>query len=83
VNWKFVESLLFNGKEFFRGNNKVMLDGLDLLRQLSNVTRTMNAQGITETYSNVIPRYLMLHASYRFNIVPKKNSKRDILIFLS
>ena len=39
---------------------------------LNNVTRTMNAQGITETYSNVIPRYVMLHAVYHFNIIPKK-----------
>jgi len=43
-----------------------MVDGFDILGQLSNVTRTMNAQGITETYSNVIPRYLVLHATYRF-----------------
>jgi hypothetical protein len=28
VNGKFVESLLLNGKDFFRGNNKVMLDNL-------------------------------------------------------
>lgn len=47
-----------------------MVDGFDILGQLSNVTRTMNAQGITETYSNVIPRYLVLHATYRFNIMP-------------
>ena len=49
-----------------------MLDGFDILGQLNNVTRTMNAQGITETYSNVIPRYVMLHAVYHFNIIPKK-----------
>ena len=57
-------------RPFFKGKLVVMVDGFDILGQLSNVTRTMNAQGITETYSNVIPRYLVLHATYRFNIMP-------------
>ena len=57
-------------RPFFKGKLIVMVDGFDILGQLSNVTRTMNAQGITETYSNVIPRYLVLHATYRFNIMP-------------
>lgn len=57
---------------FFKGSLVVMLDGFDILGQLSNVTRTMNAQGITENYSNVIPRYAMLHVTYHFNVMPKK-----------
>lgn len=59
-------------RPFFKGQLTLMLDGFDILGQLNNVIRTMNAQGITETYNNVIPRYLMLHATYHFNIKPKK-----------
>ena len=50
----------------------VRLKGHDLLRQLSNVTRTLNAQGLTETWTNSLPSYLMLHVSYRWNKNPKK-----------
>ncbi len=32
----------------------------------------MNAQGRTETYTNVMPRYVLLHAVWRFNKQPKK-----------
>lgn len=60
-------------RPFLDGRLVVMLDGFDMLNQLSNVTRVMNAQGITETYSNVIPHYVMLHAAFRLNAAPKKN----------
>ncbi|WP_289747117.1 hypothetical protein [Paramuribaculum intestinale] len=50
----------------------IMLDGFDLLHQLSNVSYNVNAQGRTETYTNVLPRYAMLHVQYRLNIQPKK-----------
>ena len=49
-----------------------MLDGFDLLGQLDNVTRTVNAQGRTETCTNVLPRYALLHLVYRFSKQPKK-----------
>lgn len=49
-----------------------MLDGFDLLHQLSNVTYNVNAQGRTETWTNVLPRYGLLHIQYRFNKQPKK-----------
>ena len=69
------DDLVWNARlsrSFFKGQLTLLLDGFDILGQLNNVTRTMNAQGITETYSNVIPRYVMLHAVYHFNIIPKK-----------
>ena len=50
----------------------VHLAGHDLLRQLSNVTRTINAQGLSETWTNSLPSYLMLHISYRWNKQPNK-----------
>lgn len=49
----------------------LMLKGHDLLHQLSNVRRTINAQGLTETWVNSVPSYLMLHLIYRFNWQPK------------
>ena len=54
------------------GNISIILDGFDILGNLSNVRRTLNAQGRTESYYNVIPSYVMLHAIYRLNIQPKK-----------
>ena len=56
----------------FKGRWVFMLDGFDILNQLSNVTYGINAQARTVTYTNVLPRYAMLHAQYRFNIQPKK-----------
>ena len=59
-------------RAIFKGKWVVMLDGFDILGQLSNVTRTINAQGRTETYTNVLPRYGLLHAVYKFQKTPKK-----------
>ena len=51
-----------------------MLDGFDLLHQLNNVTYNVNAQGRTETFSNVLPRYFLFHVQYRIMIQPKKKN---------
>ena len=59
-------------RPFLKGRLLVMLDGFDILGQLDNVTRVVNAQGRTETYTNVLPRYALLHLAYRFNKQPKK-----------
>ena len=55
-----------------KGRLLLALDGYDLLGQLSNITRTINAQSRTESYTNTLPRYALLHAIYRFNRQPKK-----------
>ena len=59
-------------KKLMHGNLTLMFDGFDLLGNLSNVRRTINAQGRTETFYNVIPSYGLLHAVYRLNKQPKK-----------
>ncbi|MBQ6064354.1 MAG: outer membrane beta-barrel protein [Prevotella sp.] len=59
-------------KRFLHGNLISMLDGFDLLGNLSNIRHTINAQGRTETWNNVTPRYAMLHVVYRLNKQPKK-----------
>ena len=58
-------------KKLMKGNLTLMFDGFDLLGNLSNVRRTINAQGRTETFRNVIPSYGLLHAVYRLNKQPK------------
>lgn len=62
-------------RALFKGKWVVMLDGFDILGQLSNVTRTINAQGRTETYTNVLPRYGLLHVIYKFQKQPKKKRR--------
>lgn len=54
------------------GNLVVAMEGFDILGQLSNVQRTLNAQGRVETLYNTIPRYAMLRVIYRLNVEPKK-----------
>ena len=60
------------GKKLLKGWLNLMLDGFDVLNNLSNITRHVNAQGHTETWYMSIPRYAVLHAVYRFNQSPKK-----------
>lgn len=60
------------GDECAEGNLVLMVEGFDLLRDLSKVTRSINAQGRVESYTNVIPSYFMAHVVYRLNIKPKK-----------
>ena len=59
-------------KTFLKGNLALILDGFDLLGNLSNVRRSINAQGRTETWYNVTPRYALFHVVYRFNKQPKE-----------
>lgn len=55
-----------------KGNLLWMLDGFDILRNLSNVSYSVNAQVRTETYTGVVPRYFMLHVQWKFNKAPVK-----------
>lgn len=50
----------------------IMLDGYDMLHTLSNVSYAVTASGRTISYTNVLPRYLLLTVQYRLNIQPKK-----------
>lgn len=59
-------------KKFMKGRLNIMLDGFDVLNNISNVRQSLNAQGRTETWYMSIPRYVMLHAVYKFNKSPKK-----------
>lgn len=46
--------------------------GFDILHQISNVRRMVNAQGRTETWYNTIPSYATFHVFYRLDIRPKR-----------
>lgn len=50
-----------------------MLDGFDMLHQLSNVNYAVTATGRTVSYSNALPRYVMFSVQYRFRRQPKRN----------
>lgn len=65
-------------RSFIHGKLSLCLMGYDILGQLSNITYTVNAQGSTETWRNVIPRYAMLRVIYRFNKQPKSSKSTDL-----
>lgn len=50
----------------------IKLSGHDILAQRSSIVRTLNAQGRTETWRNVVPRYFMLSLVYHFSKSPRK-----------
>lgn len=56
----------FNGQWIF------MVDGFDILHNLKNISQTVNAQSRTETWSNVLPRYILFHVQWKFHKLPKK-----------
>lgn len=59
-------------RPFLKGRLLCVIDGYDLLAQRSNITRVIDAQGRTETYTNSLPRYVLFHFIYRFNKLPPK-----------
>ena len=59
-------------KSILRPNLTFVLDGFDILRQLSSTTRWVNTQGRSETWLNTIPSYLMAHVIYRLHLKPKR-----------
>lgn len=59
-------------KTMLKGKLAMMVDGFDMLHNLSSYNYSINAQGSTETWCNSIPSYVMLHVIYRLNIQPKK-----------
>lgn len=58
-------------KRLLRGNLLIQLDGFDLLGKLSNTRKSINAQGKTETFYNVVPSYALLHIVWKYNQKPK------------
>lgn len=59
-------------KTMLKGNLTLRLNAVDMLAQVSSIQYSINAQGKTETWTNSLPRYVMLHLTYKFNSIPKK-----------
>lgn len=49
-----------------------MIDGFDMLHQLSNVNYGVTATGRTVSFSNALPRYMLFSVQYRLQRQPKK-----------
>ena len=64
-------------KRLMHGNLLLQLDGFDMLGQLSNVRHTINAQGRTETFYNVLPSYALFHVTWRLNKKPKSEENAN------
>ncbi len=60
-------------RRFLKGRLAVSAEGFDLLGQMQHVKRVINAKGRTETLSNTLRQYAMLHVAYRFNAAPKRS----------
>lgn len=72
------DNLIWNARLTYtalKGQLLLMLDGYDMLHNLSNVSYTMNAQARTETIRTVLPRYFMFHLQWRLNHIPKKKTR--------
>lgn len=60
-------------KSLLKGKLDLAIDAFDIFHSLSNVTRILNAQGITETWHNSLLSYVMLHATLKLSKQPKRN----------
>lgn len=63
-------------KSILHGNLIFALVGYDILGDISNLNYSVNMQGVTETWRNVIPRYGMFRVIYKLNKQPKKTQNR-------
>ncbi len=59
-------------KPFMKNRLTLSLDACDIFRGQSNVTKVLNAQGLTETWYNTLPTYVMLRLTYKISKQPKK-----------
>ena len=60
-------------KSILHGNLTFAIVGYDILGDISNLKYTVNMQGVTETWQNVIPRYGMFRVVYRIRKSPKRH----------
>lgn len=59
-------------KSIMHGKLIFVLVGYDILGDISNLNYSINMQGVTETWRNVIPRYGMFRIIYKLNKQPNK-----------
>lgn len=63
-------------RSILKGCLNFRLEAFDILGQINRTAYTINAQMQTETWRNVLGRYVMLHATYRLNFKPWTRTKR-------
>lgn len=62
-------------KNFMKKKLVVSLDCFDILGNLNSTSFTLNTQGRTETWTNGLTRYFMLHAAYKFTVGMKRSGR--------
>ena len=67
LNARLDKSLLKNKLAF-------AVEGVNLLAKKIYADSEINAQGRTETYYDILPRYVLFHVIYKFSIAPKKRT---------
>lgn len=63
-------------RSILKGCLNFRLEAFDILGQINRTSYTINAQMQTETWRNVLGRYVMLHVTYRLNFKPWTRTKR-------
>lgn len=58
-------------RSFLKSRIGLSIDAFDIFHGLSNVTKIINAQGITETWYNSLPSYAILQVVYKFSKQPR------------
>lgn len=59
-------------RAWLKGKLTSRIEAFDLLNQVSGTSIVINGQGRSEIRRNALPRYVMLHLSYNFSVMPKK-----------
>lgn len=63
-------------RSILKGCLNFRLEVFDILGQINRTSYTINAQMQTETWLNVLGRYVMFHVTYRLNFKPWTRTKR-------
>ncbi len=63
-------------RSILKGCLNFRLEAFDILGQINRTSYTINAQMQTETWRNVLGRYVMFHVTYRLNFKPWTRTKR-------
>ena len=61
-------------KSLLKNKLALAVEGVNLLAKKIYTDSEINAQGRTETYYDILPRYVLFHVIYKFNLAPKKRT---------
>ena len=66
-------------KTFLKGNATISLEFYDILRQQTNITRSLSADGRSVYEYNGVNSYCMLHFIYRLSIFGSKEARERMM----